>query len=717
MIARDVEPLLRPGSVAVIGASASRQTQGNGVIRNLRLVGYAGRIIPVHPTAAQIDGLEAVRAIDRLPPGIDMAVVAIPAPAVPAVLPELQQAGVRSAVVFSNGFPAAAEAAYRAFAAASPMAIHGPNCMGLINLTDPLRLYPSTVTDKVVPGRVALIAQSGSAAISLMNSIAVGLSKVVTMGSEWQVTAPDYMRWLAADDATTVIGVVLESIKDPDAFAAAAARVRDAGKSLAVLKVGRSTVGAAAVKAHTGSMISPADAYDSFFDSCGIPTTRDYDELIATLECFATCRAWPRGARIGIIGISGGETALACDVATDQGLILAQWTRATEEAIRSALPGAAGVNPLDLGSTPNHTVAQDGPAVATILDDPEVDQVLVVQDCQATLTPTMRGNYTPRIQSYGQYAASTSKPLVMISPTAENTHPEIVAAMAEQGVAVLRGLRPGLVALRNLGIRAAPPSPDGWRAAMSDNGAASFGAEIANCRGALPTALCNDILAAYGIPLVRSVLASSVTEAVDVAQRVGFPLVAKIASPDVPHRSELGGVVIGIRNTAALRTALERMRSSVLAARPAARIDGFELQEELTDCVEAAAGFIAAPPFGALTMVGTGGVLVELESDRAFGLSPLPPARAREMISRTRLGRRMAGYRKLMPSTDPSGLADLLVKLSALAAALSGSIAECDLNPVLIRKGSGEVRVVDALMVAGQGRAVDARTGEITDRD
>ncbi|HEX5326349.1 MAG TPA: acetate--CoA ligase family protein [Acetobacteraceae bacterium] len=690
----------------MIGASAARQTQGNGVIRNLRQVGYAGRIIPVHPTAAEIDGLAAVGAIDHLPPGIDTAVVAIPAPAVVGVLAALQQAGVRSAVVFSNGFPGSDEQAYRELAADSAMAIHGPNCMGLINLTEPLRLYPSTVTEKVTRGRVALIAQSGSAAISLINSLATGLSKVITMGSEWQVTAPDYMRWLATDAATAVIGVVLESIKDPAAFAAAATMLREAGKPLVVLKVGRSTIGAAAVKAHTGAMISPSDAYDCFFESCGIPTVRDYDEMVATLECFATCRARPRGRRTGIIGISGGETALACDIASDQGLALARWGRTTEERVCAALPGAAGVNPLDLGATPNHTVEQDDGAIAAILDDPEVDQLLVVQDCQATLTPTMRGNYTPRIASYGRYGAGTDKPLVMVSPTAENTHPEIVGAMAEQGVAVLRGLRPGIVALRNLGISASPPAED-WRAAVHDGTGASFAAEIAACRGVLPAALCGRILAAYGIPLVRSALVGSTAEAVDAAERIGFPLVAKIVSPDVPHRSELGGVALGIADAGALRTALEQMRRSVLAARPAARIEGFELQEELTDCVEAAAGFIAAPPFGALTMVGTGGVLVELEADRAVGLSPVPRARALEMIGRTRLGRRMAGFRKLMPPTDTAGLADLLVRLSTLAAALTGSVAECDLNPVLIRKGSGEVRVADVLMVAA-GDAMEA---------
>lgn len=693
---RDVEPLLRPKSVAVIGASRTRRTQGNGVIGNLKLVGYAGRIIPVHPTAPEINDLPAVRTIADLPPDTDTAVIAIPAPSVVGMLTELDQAGVRSAVVFSNGFSAVEEDAFKSLAARSRMAIHGPNCMGLINLTDPLRLYPSTVTDKVHRGPVALIAQSGSAAISLMNSTAVGVSKVVTMGNEWQVTAPDYMRWFAADDATSVVGVVLESIKDPAAFAEAARQLRDAGKGLVVLKVGRSTVGVAAVRAHTGAMISPNDAYECFFESCGIPIARDYDELIASVECFAGCGRCPRGGRTGIIGISGGETALACDVATDQGLTLARWSDATEAAIRAVLPGAAGVNPLDLGSTPNHNLEHDEQAIAAILNDEGVDQLLVVQDCQATLTPTMRGNYTPRITAYGRYAAASDKPFVMVSPTGENTHPEIMQAMAAQGVPVLRGMRPGVVALRNLGVWAETPSYS-WQAPHPSP--SRFADEIATYRGPLPAELCTRILDAYGIPTVRSALVGSIAEAVDAAERIGFPLVAKIASPDVPHRSEVGGVALGITRTSALRAELEQMHQRVLQARPGARIDGFELQEEMTGCLEAAIGFIAAPPFGALCMIGTGGVLVELESDRAVGLAPFTAAQAESLIGRTRLGRRLAGYRALMPPTNLAPLADCLARLSRLAADLSGSIQGCDLNPVLIRPGTGEARVADVLMI------------------
>lgn len=694
---RDVEPLLRPRTVAVIGASGSRQTQGNGVIRNLKLVGYDGRIIPVHPTALEIDGFSAVSAVGELPPGTDVAVVAIPAQSVAGVLAELDQAKVRSAVVFSNGFPAAEEQAFKALAANSAMAIHGPNCMGLINLTNPLRLYPSTVTDKVHRGSVALIAQSGSAAISLVNSTAVGLSKVVTMGNEWQVTAPDYMRWFATDDATSVVGVVLESIKNPSDFAAACRAVRGAGKRLVVLKVGRSTVGVAAVRAHTGAMISRDDAYECFFESCGIPVARDYDELIASVECFAACGKRPRGGRTGIIGISGGETALACDVATDQGLTLATWSEATEAKVRAALPGAAGVNPLDLGSTPNHDLEQDEQAIGAILNDPAVDQLVIVQDCQATLTNTMRGNYTPRILAYGRYAAGTDKPLVMISPTGENTHDEIVQAMAAQGVPVLRGMRPGMVALRNFGILADPPARQ-WHAPAPQPGA--FAAEIAGHAGPLPSELCQRILQAYGIPVVRSALVASVAEALDAASRIGFPVVAKIASPGVPHRSDVGGVEIGIADADALRVSLDRMRSRVLQAVPNARIDGFELQEEMTDCLEAAIGFIAAPPFGALCMIGSGGVLVELEADRAVALSPISPRQATALIGRTRLGRRLSGYRRLLPPTGTAPLGEILGNVARMAGDLCGVIEACDLNPVLIRKGSGEARVADVLMVS-----------------
>ncbi len=224
--------------------------------------------------------------------------------------------------------------------------------------------------------------------------------------------------------------------------------------------------------------------------------------------------------------------------------------------------------------------------------------------------------------------------------------------------------------------------------------------DLAGLSGPLPIGLTRKILAAYDIPMVRAATVPDADTALWEAANIGYPLVVKIASPDIPHRSDIGGVELGVTDTDSLRAALARISACVAATMPQARITGFELQEYLVDHVEAMVGFIAAPPFGALLTVGTGGTMVELQGDLCVDLCPLTSERATEMIAVTRLGAALSGYRNLIPKTDTTALARLAAKLSELAADLSGHIAECDLNPVLVRKGTGEVRVVDALLVA-----------------
>jgi acetyltransferase len=695
---RDVTPVMRPRTVAVLGASATRTTQGNQVIANLQGAGFAGRILPVHPTAEAINDLPAVKGIAALPPGVDTAVVAIPAAGVAAALCDLAAAGVKSAVVFSNGFSPDEERACRAVTAATPMVVHGPNCMGLIDLHERMPLYPATRSARLHAGPVALVAQSGSAAISIINSAACGFSTIVTMGSEFQVAAPDYLRFFATDPRTTVVAVVLESIQDPADFAAAAHALRDCGKSLAVLKVGRSDVGNRAVQAHTGAMISPIEAYDRFFARHRVPTARDYDELVATAEAMAATPRRPRGRRLGIVGISGGETALACDIAAELNLPLAAFAPATAAAIKAALPGAAGANPLDLGATVNHTEEQDRAAIGAILADPGVDALIYIQDGQATLTPTMHTNYTPHMREYAAHAGRTEKPVVLLSPSAESTHPAIHALMEPAGVPVLRGLRPGLVALRNMSIDAEPRPPRPSHTPHPD--AAELRAAIAAHRGPLPADLTREILAAYAIPFAASALVPDAETALAAAENIGYPVVLKIASPDIPHRSDAGGVALGLRDAAALRTALAAMRTRLAASHPAARIEGYELQPDLSGRVEAMAGWVAAPPFGALLTLGSGGTLVELLSDRATDLCPVTETEATCLIAATALGSRLAGYRDLLPPTPRAALAALAANLSRLAADLAGPLAECDLNPILVEPRTGEARVVDALLVA-----------------
>ncbi|MCC6852696.1 MAG: acetate--CoA ligase family protein [Rubrivivax sp.] len=700
----DVSSLVRPRAVAVIGASAKRMTQGNVVIANLRDWGYRGAVLPVHPLAERVDGLAALRHVAELPPETDVAVVAIPAAQVDATLDELESSPVRSAIVFTAGFSEAQARALRRRCAASRLIVHGPNCMGLVNFNDAVPLYPSRPSKRLRPGKVAIVAQSGSAAISVMNTILVGLSKVVTVGSEFQVAAADYIRWLAADDATTVIGVVAESIKDPVAFALAAEAVHEAGKSLVVLKVGRTATGSAATQAHTGALVSDADACDAFFAAANIATVADYDELVAALECAALTRKAAAGKALAIVGISGGQTALACDIAESGGVAVAAFTETTATALRAALPGTPGSNPVDFGATVNPDDRNFAAALAAVFDDPGVGAIAALQDSQASLNPATLLNYRPVFTSYAEAGRGASKPFAVISPTGEGVDEGVRELLAKDGVPLLRGLTPGLRALATLA--GGQPGPAGaWaRARATDRSA--FGAQAAEWRralagrhGPLDPATAFELLRAYGLPVVKSIVVRDADEAAARAHEIGFPMVVKVASAEIQHRSDVGGVVLGVGDAASLRAAVRSVAKRVAAARPGASIEGYEMQEQLVDAVEAMAGFTSAPPFGPLVVAGSGGTLVEVLGDRAARLAPFSVDEARRMIAQTKLARILGGYRNLMPPTDIGPLAGLVTRLSQLAADLDGVLAACDLNPVLVRKGRGEPRIVDALCI------------------
>jgi acetyltransferase len=695
--------LIRPRTIAVIGASPNRQTLGNVALDNLANYKFAGKVIPVHGQATEIGGLATVSAIEALPDDVDVALASVPAASVADVVRRLDRRGVRTAIVNTAGFSAEQEAELRLLVSKSRVLMHGPNCMGLINLSDATPIYTGGITSRVRRGPVALIAQSGSAAISVINSCTAGFSKVVTIGSEYRVTGADYLRWFASDDDTSVVGLVLESIPDADRFADAVDLVHAAGKSMVVLKVGRSATGARATLAHTGALIRNDDAFKGFVERYGIPVVDDYEELIATLEAFAVSRKRPTRGRVGLMGISGGETALACDICDEIDLPLAVFSEATGAALRAVLPGIAGQNPLDIGQSVGRPPGAALAGMNAIMNAEEVGIGVVLQDMQASLPASSHHNYTVHLGTVAELSRNVDKPIVLISPTAEIMSDRLLAQLEDTGVPPLRGLWPGLAAVKSMrdwAGRRPDPRRLGGRSLTPER--VGMRQEIAGLSGPLPSKLVGRLLASYRIPVVKSVVARSAAEALTLGGQIGYPMVVKVASADVPHRSDVGAVQLGITNAAGLGAALALIERNVREKVPGAVIDGYELQEELIDCVQAMVGYQAAPPYGALTILGSGGVLVELEADKALSLSPVSAAEAGAMLAATRLGRTLDGYRNLIPRTDTTALAGLVANLSELAADFSDLVPECDLNPVLIRKGSGEVRVVDALFVASQ---------------
>jgi len=702
---KDVNSLLKPKSVAVIGASAKRESQGNLVIANLLTADFHKPIVPVHPTAETINGLRSVSSPDELPDDIDLAVLAIPASGVTDALRRLQRNNVRSAIVFANGFTAAEEQELRRFLDTSNMVVHGPNCMGLINANDQVSLYPTRPSERLKTGGIALLAQSGSAAISVMNSASAGFSKVVTMGSEFQVTAADYIHWLADDDHTTVIGVVTEEITDPLAFAEATALAHAAGKTVVVLKVGTSAIGAAAAQAHTGALISNQDAYDRFFIECDIAIARDFDELVASLECLTYQHRWTPGAGgIAVVGISGGQTALACDIAERRSVPLAEFADTTSDIIKRCLPGSIGINPIDVGATLEIDRMQLPRALDAVLNDESVTGLAFIQDAQDSLNPRTLDSYQSILQTYANVAVDSAKPVVLISPTGQNLHETVADQFSARGIPTLRGLSAGIAAIGNL-AKGNPERAREWTSARKAhrkpdaNQHTTVGWNFDENSGVLDRQSSVDLLAQYEIPHVASIVVDRKQEAITRAHEIGFPMVVKVVSTDVPHRSESGGVITGVEDRGALEEAIELIASNVTACSPQASIQGFELQQDLSDYIEVMVGFTQSPPFGSLIVVGAGGTMVELESDRALRLAPFSAEDAGKMIAETKIGKLLSGYRRLIPETDIEPLSRLVSRLSMMADDFRHSIGACDLNPVMVQKESGQVCTVDTLFV------------------
>lgn len=698
---RDLTTLFRPNVIAVIGASATKLAQGNLVINNLREQGFGGKILPVHRTADLVEGLPTIRSIEDLPSDVDLAIASVPAGSATQTANALDMARVKSSIFFAAGFSEFEAKSFRETANSLELNVLGPNCMGFINLTDSAYLYPAKTPKNLKKGNVALIAQSGSAAITVMNSACVGFSKVITVGSEFQLSADDYLTWLATDPDTTTIGIVLESINDPDAFARAAKRCFKNGKALVVLKVGQSKMGAAATLAHTGSMTSDAQTYNLFFKRHGIPTVSDYDELIAAVECLEMCGQRPREVRLAIAGISGGQTALACDIAESVGIALSDFAPATTKALKAALPGVVPANPIDFGAVVSKEQRDSGAAVRAILADEGTDAIVFVQDCQAGLSDRSVGVYLEVIKVYCESAKGSNKPVVAISPTSGEIHYILRDEFSKHGIPIVRGLQEGLVAIRTMngGVEGDQLLEHSKATSKIERGISEdIRNEIAAHEGALKTTTVNEILGSYGIPVTKSFVVQDVEEAIHRSGELRFPIVVKVSSREIPHRSDVGGVVLGVQDQGMLRDAVLQITKNVKTNVPHAMIDGFEIQEEFSADLEAMAGFVSAPPFGNKLLVGSGGTLVELMSDISIGLAPVSFDDAEKMIADTMLGARLAGYRNLLPKTLTASLANLIVKLSLLAEDLGEIVTECDLNPILIRKGTGEIMVVDALM-------------------
>ncbi|MEV4668615.1 acetate--CoA ligase family protein [Microbacterium sp. LWO12-1.2] len=696
--------LVSPRRVVVVGASSTRtDATGNQVLRNLRNGGFTGRIDVLSRTGGTIEGIEALSDVSEAA-GADLAVVTLRAGAVLPALHDLAAVGVTAGLVMSVGFTPDEIRAIKDFSRDSGMHIHGPNCMGLINVHDRTMLWADEgILADLPAGNVAIVSQSGSGAIFVARSTSgVGFSHIVSTGNEAALTTADYVRYLAEDSRTGVIALILESVYDSDGLARAVEAAREAGKPVVALKVGSSDSGRAATLAHTGAMLSNRTVIDAYMEQIGVPLLADYDELAAAIDLLARVDWQAIGAgRTAIVTLSGGQAALAADLAEQVGATLARFSPETQRRLEEVLPDMHAINPLDAWGSADADDETFRRTLQIVSEDDGVDVVLGVIDAQSSLSAIELEYEDDIVDAFTLLNAEADVPVLLASSSSMTVHPVRVPA-TDASIPVLRGLRNALTAVR----AAARVSGQGPRLLDRPSSVPSIAIveeirdSLARTSGVLDRDSMRRVLGAYGISPVSSHSFGDVDEAVRWCERNGYPVVAKIDSPDITHRSDVGGVALGLQDEGQLRDAWAAILESVHRHRPDADIRGIEVQRQIPAGIEAFLGFVSDPDIGVAVGIGIGGVLVELLDDVEYAIAPLSPESAHRLLDGTRLSQLLDGFRNLHPVVDVGSVVNLLVKLSWMADDLKDTLAAGDLNPLIIEPATGAAFVVDALLVA-----------------
>jgi acetyltransferase len=706
--AGELAPFFAPRSVAVVGASRNPAKVGGSVLANLRAAGFEGRIVPVNPAAGSVQGLPAVPSLRAAEAPVDLAVIAVPAPAVLAALEDCAAADVKAAVVITAGFREAGEAgrareaALRAWRAGRPLRLIGPNCLGWIRPSR--RLNATFAAGMPLPGGIAFVSHSGALAAAILDwarDRRLGFSFFASLGNQADLNESDLLLAAADDGETRVVAAYIEGVADGrrfvEALGATAAR-----KPVVLLKGGRSAGGARAVASHTGALAGSDAAFDAAVRHAGAVRVRSVEELFDLARCLAT-QPLPRGRRLLVVTNGGGMGIVATDAAQEAMLEVAPLAPAVQARLAAELPTTASLaNPVDLVGDAD--AARYDHALRAVGPDGGVDLALVIMTAQAAsdaaavaraILGATRGWPIPVAAAFVGGAR--------VAPGARTLEEAGLPCYAfpEPAVTALAGL--ALVAERR-GQRGEPPpsGPPADRIASLRAGLAHG----ARRPGTLGLGELEPLLRAYGIPLLPTLKAATPAAAGEAAQRVGFPVALKVASPDIAHKTEVGGVRLDLRSAAEVTAAAEAMLAGVRAARPGATVRGFTVQAMAAPGKELLVGALRDPQFGPLVMVGLGGVYVEILRDTATRLAPLGPGDAARMLDELRAAPLLRGVRG-EPPVARDAVVDAITRLARLAADCP-ELEELELNPLVARPDGAVAVDARARLAAPPGAAPGA---------
>src|SRR5882672_5637565 len=697
-----LDSLFAPDSIALIGASRDLEKIPGRLLSMLRKNEFPGKIFPINPNYGDIDGLKCYPAIADVGQPIDLAIVMIPAGVVLGALEQCAAAGVKNAVIISSGFAeeggdsAAMQDAIVALAKNTGMRISGPNAEGLYSQVQRVAATFSP-TVEVKPGepaliatkrRIGIVAQSGGIGFAIYHrakALGIALSYVVSAGNESDLGAGEFFEFMVQDASTDVILLFIEGIRDVDKFLVAARRAAEIGKPVIVTKVGRSGAGERAAASHTASMAGWSAAYDAVFAKYGFIVSNDLDEAV-TIAAVLTTNPMPKGDRVAVLTVSGGAGIWGADTVAMQGLQVPELSQSIQTEIRKLLPsyGAAG-NPIDVTAQGVHSGGLQRSIDLLDVSD-EVDAILVVLSLSSdTRMPLKQAELKPVL-------SAQNKPIVFYSYTLPSHFAR--TEFAASGAVVLSGLTHVGVAMRQMVQRAkfklAPP------AATAASPPRDLSAHLES--QTLSEFDSKSLLRDAGIALPDEVLVSNRGELDAAIARAGFPLVMKIQSRDIPHKSEVGGVRVNIASKGEAFAAYQAQLESAGRHRPDAAIQGVLVSPMAKKGVEIIVGTLLDATFGPMIMVGLGGITTELFRDVVYRPAPVSAAEATAMLAELKSAPLLNGFRGAV-KTDIPALSQLIAQISMLAAQFVNEISEIEINPVLVHPQGQGATIVDALVV------------------
>jgi acyl-CoA synthetase (NDP forming) len=697
-----LESFFWPRSIAILGASPDTKRIRGTLLHHLRGTGWDGRIVPINPSYQEIDGLRCFPSLEAVGETLDMVVIAIPASAVNAAVEDCARNGVKNVVIISSGFAEEGEVASAQQAELATVAkrtgirVAGPNCEGYFNaISRASTTFSPTVERKegeeptlVSAKRIAVAAQSGGIGFSLFNrgkAVGLGYSYVISTGNEADLTIADFLEYMVQDDRTDAVMLFLEAVRDPERFIAAAAEAQRRGKPIIAIKVGRSEAGQRAAASHTASLSGSHTAYRAIFERYGIIEAEDPDEAIAIAGILATCPL-PKGKRVAVSTVSGGGGAWMSDVLTANGLLIPTLSPELQAKIRAYIPAyGSPQNPIDTTAQGANTGPMQMQTLELLETADEIDMVVMV----SSMSSETRASLDPaRVRPVLERG---NKPVVAWSYTLPSTFGR--NHIAKCGMFLHSDLRAcgqalGKIATFAERLRLAhePPARRASSAALPEG---------------LPRVLTEHrvkaALVSYDLPHAADRLAHSAEEAAIAAAALGFPVVLKIQSPDIPHKTEAGGVRLNLTDANAVQVAYREIVAAAERYRPGAAIEGVLVQRMAPKGHELVIGVVDDDTFGPVVMVGFGGTTVELFGDVTHRPAPISEPEAEQMVRSLRSARLLAGFRGA-PAVSIAPLAALIARISEAAIDHRGRIREMEFNPVILHADGSGLTIADALM-------------------